>query len=367
MLKICSFRNFVTIFMFKAVEALAAGHPDKICDQIAEGIVDEYLRRDPESRLDIKVLGSHGMMMIGGEVNSAADFDIANLAKQIYREIGYPDDLEVFVNVESSSEEMKIAKGSYDTVVVNGYATRETREFLPLSFVWAQSLVKRLDDLRRLDPAFHWLQPDGKVQVVMDGKKIKAITLLASHVENKPGLEIQNNLIERVISPIIRDEGGQFFVNPLGSFVSHGFQADAGASGRRAANDFYGGLIPHGDGSPIGKDPLRAERAGAYMARFVAKNLVANNFADSVVVSLAYTLGRSEPIMIEAQTSVREKNEAAKKFVLDNFNFKLESIVEKLDLKKPRYRAVSVFGQFGRDGVPWEEVENSFSYFSTAP
>jgi len=345
--------------MLKAVEALMPGHPDKICDQIAEGIVDEYLRRDPESRLDIKVLGSRGMIMIGGEVNSLADFDVAALAKQIYQEIGYVDDAEVFVNLENSSDEMKTINGSYDTVVVNGYATKETREFLPLPVVWAQSLVRRLDDLRRLDPAFHWLQADGKVQVIMDGKKIKVVTLLASHTVNKTVLEVQNSLLERVVSPIVRDEGGQIFINPIGSFSTFGFQADTGTSGRRSANEFYGGLIPHGDASPIGKDPLRAERAGAYMARFVAKQLVVQGFGDSVLISLAYTLGRSEPVMIEVQTSQKDKTEIVKDFVKNNFDFRLEAIVEKFDLKKPRYRAVSTFGQFGREGVPWEDVKNN--------
>lgn len=344
--------------MLKTVEALCAGHSDKICDQIADGIVDEYLRRDPESRLDIKVIGSHGMMMIGGEVNSTADFDVAALAKQIYREIGYIDEIEVFVNVENSSAEMKTARGSYDTVVVNGYATKETREFLPLPLVLAQGLVRRLDDLRRLDPSFHWLGADGKAQVVMEGKNVSAVTLLASHTPDVSPIDVQARLLERVVAPVIGGEQAQIFINPIGQFSSQGFQSDAGASGRRSASDFYGGLIPHGDCSPIGKDPQRAERAGAYMARFVAKQLVKQGMADSVVVSLAYTLGRSEPVMIEVKTSPpappQRGGESLLEYVKQNYNFNLDAIVEQLDLKKPRYRAVSVYGQFGREGLPWE-------------
>ncbi|MFH1089250.1 MAG: methionine adenosyltransferase domain-containing protein [Candidatus Uhrbacteria bacterium] len=343
----------------KAVEALAAGQPDKICDQIADGIVDEYLRRDPESRLDIKVLGSHGMIMIGGEVNSTADFDVAALVKQIYQEIGYQDEVEVFVNVEPSSEEMKTTRGSYDTVIVNGYATRETREFLPLPLVLAQGMVRRLDDLRRLDPAFYWLGPDGKVQIVMNGKKVSAVTLLASHAADVSLIDLQTKLLERVIEPVVGHDGAQIFINPIGSFISSGFQADAGASGRRPNADFYGGLIPHGDASPIGKDPFRAERAGAYMARYVAKQLVAQGLAESAMVSLVYTLGRLEPIMIEVK-AVAEKSRGAKmdftNLVKEKYNFNLASIVEQFDLKKPRYRAVSVYGHFGREGLPWEEA-----------
>lgn len=337
--------------MLKTVEALCAGHPDKICDQIADGIVDEYLRRDPESRLDIKVIGSHGMMMIGGEVNSTADFDVAALAKQIYREIGYLDEIEVFVNVEESSSEIKKISGSLDTVVVNGFATRETREFLPLPLILARGLVRRLEDLRRLDPSFHWLGPDGKAQVIMEGKKVVAVTLLAGHAADVASLDVQTRLLERVIAPVIGGEDAQIFINPIGQFSVQGFQAAAGVSGSRSAADFYGGLIPHGDSSPIGKDPRRAERAGAYMARFVAKQLVKEGKADSVVVSLTYTLGRVEPMAIEAKSSNKVD---LTNHVKQSYNFNLDSIVEKFDLKKPRYRSVSVYGQFGHDGLPWE-------------
>jgi len=352
--------------MLKTVEALCAGHSDKICDQIADGIVDEYLRRDPESRLDLKVLGSHGMVMIGGEVNSTADFDVAALAKQIYREIGYFDEIEVFVNVENSSSEIKSVRGSYDTVVVNGYATRETREFLPLPLVLANGLVRRLDDLRRLDPAFHWLGADGKAQVVMEGKKVSTVTLLASHAPDVSPLDVQAKLLERVVAPVIGGEEAQIFINPIGSFSVQGFQAEAGASGRRAAADFYGGLIPHGDCSPIGKDPQRAERAGAYMARFAAKQLVKQGLADSVVVSLTYTLGRNEPIVVDVKSTTPTLPRGVAtpspgvgrgsllEHVKQNYDFNLETIVEQLKLKKPRYRSISVYGQFGRDGLPWE-------------
>jgi len=343
----------------KAVEALAAGHPDKVCDQIADGIVDEYLRRDPESRLDIKVLGSHGMIMVGGEVNSTADFDVANLAKQIYAEIGYKDEVEVFVNVEPSTEEMKAVIGSYDTVVVNGYATRETREFLPLPYVLAQSLVRRLDDLQKLDPAFHWLNVDGKAQVIMEGKKVSVVTLLASHSSEVSLIDVQTKILERIISPVIGGESAKIFINPSGPFSSCGFQADTGISGHRPANDFYGGLIPHGDASPIGKDPMRAERAGAYMARYVAKQLVSQGLAESALVSLVYTLGHLEPVAIEVR-AVAEKSQGTKmdftNLVKEKYNFNLESIVKQFDLKKPQYRAIAVYGQFGREGLLWEKV-----------
>ncbi len=347
--------------MPKAVESVTAGQPDKLCDQIADAIVDEYLRRDPEAKLDLNVLGSHGMLMIGGEVNSAADFDLAALAKATYAEAGYKDDVEVFVNVESSSEEMRTSRGSSDTVVVNGYATKETREFLPLPLVFAHALARRLDDLRRSDPAFSWLGPDGKAQVVVENKRVTGVTLLAQHAPDVQPLDVQTRLLERVVAPIVGEEGVQLFINPIGSFVTGGFHADTGASGRKCSVDFYGGLIPHGDNVLSGKDPGKAERAGAYMARFVAKNLVSQGLADSVMVSLAYTLGRQEPIMIDVRATGPKTRGSKMDFtnlVRQQYDFRLDAIVERLDLKKPRYRSTAVYGHFGKEGYPWEETKH---------
>lgn len=345
--------------MPKVVESVMAGQPDKVCDQIADAIVDEFLRRDPDSRVDVKVLGSHGMVMVGGEVNSSADFDLSALVKQVYRDTGYTDEVEVFVNVESSSDEMKMAHGATDTVVVNGYATRETREYLPLPLVYAHSLARRIDDLRRTDPLFSWLGPDGKVQVVAEKKKIVGITLLAQHAADMESRDVQTRLLDRVIAPIVGEVGVQIFINPLGPFTIAGFHADTGVSGRKPSVDFYGGLIPHGDGSLSGKDPCKAERAGAYMARFIAKNLVAQGLAESLFVSLAYTMGRSEPIVIDvkaAGTKTRGTTLDFSNLVKQQYDLRLEAIAERLDLKKPRYRTTAVYGHFGKDGLPWETV-----------
>jgi S-adenosylmethionine synthetase len=345
--------------MPKAVESVMAGQPDKVCDQIADAIVDEFLRRDPESRVDVKVLGSHGMVMVGGEVNSSADLDLSALVKQVYRDIGYTDDIEVFVNVESASREMATARGATDTVVVNGYATRETREYLPLPLVYAHSLARRVDDLRRTDPLFHWLGPDGKVQVIAEKKKIIGVTILAQHAADMEPRDVQTHVLDRVIAPVIGDAGTQIFINPLGPFVTAGFHADAGGSGRKLSVDFYGGLLPHGDGSLSGKDPGKAERAGAYMARFMAKNLVAQDLAESVFISLAYTMGRSEPVVIDVKASVTKSRGTTPdltNLVKQKYDLRLEAIVERLDLKKPRYRATAVYGHFGKEGLPWEEI-----------
>ncbi len=345
--------------MPKAVESTMAGQPDKVCDQIADAIVDEYLRRDAESRVDRKVMGAHGMMMIGGEVNSSADFDVAALAKQVYRDVGYDDEIEVFVNVESSSEEMKPVRGSADTVVVNGYATRETREFLPLPLVYAHSIARRMDELRRLDPAFHWMGPDGKVQVVLDKKKVVGVTVLCQHSKDMAPRDVQSLVLDRVIAPLAGEQGAQVFINPLGAFVTGGFHADTGVSGRKTATDFYGGIIPHGDNTLSGKDPGKAERAGAYMARFIAKNIVAQGLAESVLVGLAYTMGREEPVMVDVKAAGQKTRGSTLDFtnlVKSQYDLRLEAIVEQLDLKQPRYRSTALYGHFGKDGLPWEEI-----------
>lgn len=343
--------------MPKVVESVLAGHPDKICDQIADAIVDEYIRRDPSSSVDLNVLGSHGMLMIGGEVTSKADFDLSELAKRVYKQIGYQDEIEVFVNIESQSDEMKKAdhKTPTDTVVVNGYATKETRELLPRPLVYAHSMARRLDDLRKADPSFGWLQPDGKVQVVMKKDKVIAVTILASHEQGMEHKHVQNAILDRVIVPIVGEAGVQIFINPIGSFSTIGFSADSGANGRKLAVDTYGALIPHGDSALSGKDPYKVERAGAYMARHAAKWLVEQELASSAMVNVAYTMGKAEPVHIKVQ-GLGAKSRGAKmdltNAVKQEFDFRPEAIVERLDLLQPIYQQTAVYGHFGRE-FPW--------------
>lgn len=348
------------IVMKKTVESVMAGQPDKICDQIADAIVDEYVRRDKDAHVDLNVLGSHGMVMIGGEVNSVADVDLGALAKQVYQELGYPDDIEVFVNVEDQSAEMKRSKNSVaDTVVVNGYATTETRELMPRAVVFAHNLARRVDDLRKTDPAFSWLRSDGKVQIIMDGDRIDTLTLLASHQLSVDEKTVRTSLLERVIMPFIGEQPVQIYINPAGPFTVIGFRADSGANGRKLAVDTYGALIPQGDGSFSGKDPRRAERAGAYMARYAARSLVEQGLCTSAMVNVVYTMGRSEPVHLHV-VGMGDKSRGAKmdltNLVKSQFDFRPEAIVERLNLLQPMYRATALYGQFGRAGFPWEGV-----------
>jgi len=347
--------------MKKAVESVTEGHPDKVCDQIADAIVDEFLRRDTQARVNINVMGSRGMLMIGGEVNSKADFDLAALAKKVYTEIGYTDDIEVFSNIEESPVHNGKGRNVTSAAVVNGYATRETRELMPRPIVFARNVARRIDDLRRTDPSFSWLLPHGKVQLIMSGKEVETITVKVSHIEDISLQDVRTAILERVIDPIIGESGTKIFINAGGIFTAAGLQSDSGASGRKMAVDTYGGLVPHGDSALSGKDPLHADRAGTYMARHVARYLVSEGLVQAAMVSAAYTPGQAEPIHLEVR-GVGEKTRGSKmdltNLVKERFDFRPEAIAEKLGLLKPVYRQAAMYGQIGRPGLPWEEDKN---------
>ena len=341
----------------KTAESVTEGHPDKVCDQIADALLDEYLRRDPKSRVAMEAFGSHGMLMIGGEVTSAGEFDIEALAKSLYREIGYDDDLEAFVNVELQSGDIAQgvdAGGAGDKGIMYGYATAETPTLMPGCVVYAHALTSRLADLRRHDPAFSWLGPDGKSQVTMDRDRVKTVVVSAQHAPEVEIEQIRSMLTEQLIAPVIGDlKGVEIHVNPTGRFVTGGFTADTGLTGRKLMVDTYGGLIPHGGGAFSGKDPTKVDRSAAYMARFAAKNLVANGYAKKCMVSTAYAIGKAEPVMLTARSEDgRDLSLLLKKY----FDFRPLAIIERLQLRRPIYRRTAAYGHFGRDEFPWEQV-----------
>lgn len=342
--------------MLKVVEAPFPGHPDKMCDQIVEAIVDEYLRRDPLSRLDLQALGSHGMMMIGGVVDSRADFDATEVVRRVYAKIGYQDSIEPFVNAERPTEDVArtiVQGGAQGTTVVYGYATKETREFLPRPVVYANALAQRIDDLRRTDPLFSWLRPDGKVQIAFDDERVAFVTLVIEHDDAVELPHVQALLAEHVVTPVCGEhEGMKILINPSGRFTNGGFAAGVGVSGRKVLADSYGGLLPHGGAAMAGKDPLKSSRAGSYMARAVARQLVSEGAAGNVLVTLVYTTGMNEPNLIAARAG---NGQDLAELIKQRYDFRPEAIVERLRLRQPWYQASSMFGQFGREGFPWEE------------
>ncbi len=342
--------------MLKAVEAPLAGHPDKVCDLLVESVVDEYLRRDLLSKMDIQALGSNGMIMLGGVIDSRADFDVSDIAKQAYVKVGYTDPIELFVNLERPSEErLRTPRpvGASGTAIVYGYATRETREMMPRAVVYANSLARRIDDLRLTDTRFAWLRPDGKVQLVMQGDKTVSVTIIAAHTEGIDITQVQTLLLEHAVAPVLTDlEGVKVFINPVGPFTTGGFTLNAGVSGRKILSDSYGGLLPHGGVAMVGKDPLKPSRAGAYMTRFAARELVKEGLAANVLITAVYSVGLEEPVSLFARGG---DGTDFSKLVQERFDFRPEAIVERFNLRRPLYAASTNYGMFGRLGVPWEE------------
>ena len=342
----------------KTVESVTEGHPDKICDQIADAILDAYLVRDPASRVAVEVFGSHGALMIGGEISSTAEVDPSAIAQNVYKDIGYTDSIEIFTNIEEQSPD--IARGvdtggAGDQGIMYGYATIETPEFLPLPVVLANRLARSLADLRHNNPQFSWLRPDGKTQVTVDNKgKVLAVVVSAQHREDMAASEVQRLLLAHLIEPAMGDLSlAHIHINPTGKFVQGGFAADTGLTGRKLMVDTYGGLIPHGGGAFSGKDPTKVDRSAAYMARYAAKNIVANGHAKSCMVSVAYAIGREDPLMLEARSGDGKDLTA---YLKAHFDFRPAAILERLHLRRPMYRRTATYGHFGRDEFPWEMI-----------
>lgn len=344
--------------LMKTAESVTEGHPDKVCDQISDALLDEYLKRDPKSRVAVESFGSHGMLMIGGEVTSSGEVDIEGVAKALYKEIGYDDELEVFVNIELQSGDIAQGVdvgGAGDQGIMYGYATSETPSFMPAPVAYAHELSRRLADLRRHDPDFAWLRPDGKTQVTMDRGRVTTVVVSAQHAADVEQERIREGLASRLIAPVIGDlEGVEILVNPTGRFVAGGFVADTGLTGRKLMVDTYGGMIPHGGGAFSGKDATKVDRSAAYMARFAAKNLVANGYAKKCMVSVAYAIGKAEPVMLTARA---EDGRDLSLLVRKYFDFRPLAIIERLDLRRPIFRETAAYGHFGREQFPWERVE----------
>ena len=338
------------------VESVTSGHPDKMCDQISDAILDECLSQDPKSRVAIESFGGHNLLLIGGEVTTSANVDFKKIAKDVYRKIGYQDDLKIITNITSQSPDIAQGVdtgGAGDQGIMYGYATDETKEFLPKGVVLVHKLTKGLEVLRK-NNQISWLQPDGKSQVTMQDGEIKSILISCQHNEDVSPEEIRKTIIEKLIKPIVGDINNiEILVNPTGKFIRGGFSADTGLTGRKIMVDTYGGLIPHGGGCFSGKDPSKVDRSAAYMARFAAKNIVANDLAQECLVSVSYAIGRVEPLMIEV---INEKGEDLNNIIKDKFDFRPRAIIKRLDLLRPIYSRTSSYGHFGKTDLPWEKI-----------
>lgn len=330
------------------VESVSNGHPDKICDQISDAILDECLRQDPLSRVAIETFGSHGLLVVGGELTSAAKVDFETVARRVYREIGYRDELRLVTNVVQQSPDIAQGVdtgGAGDQGIMYGFATDETPEFLPKGVVLAHKLAAAI----RLVPE---LGPDGKTQVTVRGGRVATVLVCAQHPADWSQEQVRAAVIERVIAPLVDIDGVEVLVNPTGKFVIGGFAADAGLTGRKIMVDTYGGLAPHGGGAFSGKDATKVDRSAAYMARFVAKNIVAAGHARKCLVSVAYAIGKAEPLMVHAEDEKgRDLSALARAY-----DFRPLAIIERLDLRNPVFQQTAAYGHFGRGEFSWERI-----------
>lgn len=338
------------------VESVTEGHPDKICDQVSDAILDGCLSQDPKSRVAIESFGSHGLFVIGGEVTTHAKFDAAGIASKVYREIGYKDKLKIITNIVKQSPDIALGVdtgGAGDQGIMYGFATDETPEYLPKGVALVHKLTKGLADLRR-SGKIKWLLPDGKAQITMQNGKITTVLVSTQHKKDIPQNKIVKEITKKLISRVVGDLGGiEILVNPTGRFETGGFFGDTGLTGRKIMVDTYGGLIPHGGGCFSGKDPTKVDRSGAYMCRFAAKNLVHQGYGKSILVTVAYAIGKADPLML---TAINEKGKNLTPILKKKFDFRPRAIIEKLDLLKPIYRQTASYGHFGNSSFPWEKI-----------
>ncbi len=340
------------------VESVTSGHPDKMCDQISDAILDACLTQDPQSRVAVETFGSHGLLVIGGEVTTRAQVNYETIARHVYGKIGYQDELKVVVNISQQSPDIAQGVdngGAGDQGIMYGYATQETGQFLPRGVVLVHELTRGLERLRK-EGSIPWLKPDGKAQVTLQEGRVRSVLVSCQHAEGVPQAEIRQTIIDFLIAPLLGDlEGVEILVNPTGNFVRGGFEADTGLTGRKIMVDTYGGLIPHGGGCFSGKDPTKVDRSAAYMARFAAKNIVADGLAKQCLVSVAYAIGRAEPLMVQA---LDERGEEISRDIVQKFDFRPLAIIERLGLRRPLYLSTASYGHFGKPDLPWEQVES---------
>ena len=362
-------------------ESVTEGHPDKVCDQIGDAILDDILAQDPNARVACEVCATTGLVLVMGEITTTGYCDVQKIVRKTVEEIGYnrgkfgfdAENLAVLVSLNEQSPDIALgvdADGAGDQGMMFGYACRETEEYMPLPITLAHKLARRLAAIRK-DGSHKELRPDGKTQVSVEydenGKPLRIDTIVVStqHDEEVSQEYLREMIIKDVITPIIpkelMDENTKIFVNPTGRFVVGGPKGDSGLTGRKIIVDTYGGYAPHGGGSFSGKDPTKIDRSASYMARYVAKNMVAAGFADRMQIQLSYAIGVAKPISICIDTFNTSKYTEKELIDIVNANFDLtpKGIISTLDLRRPIYRQTATYGHFGRNDLdlPWEKLD----------
>ena len=364
-------------------ESVTEGHPDKICDQISDAVLDELLRQDPYSRVACETCTTTGLILVMGEITTQGYAPIADIARQVVIDIGYDrakkgfDGASCAVLTAVHDQSPDIAQGvdshedheqgAGDQGMMFGYACNETPEMMPMPIALAHRLTRRMAAVRK-NGAFPWMRPDGKAQVTVayeDGKPVAvdAVVISTQHDDSVTQEEIRRAMIEDVIKAEIPaellHEGTKYYINPTGRFVIGGPAGDSGLTGRKIIVDTYGGMAPHGGGAFSGKDPSKVDRSAAYATRHVAKNLVAAGLCDKAQVAVAYAIGVAQPVSLTVDTFGTGKlpDDELAALVSKVFDMRPAAIIDRLDLRKPIYRATAAYGHFGREGFSWEKTD----------
>ncbi len=370
-------------------ESVSEGHPDKVCDQISDAVLDAVLKDDPNGRVACECYAATGLVVVGGEITTSTFIDIPELARQVISDIGYTkaeyrfdsESCAVINVINRQSPDIAAGVdtgGAGDQGMMFGYACRETPELMPAALMYSHKIVQELARLRRLgaDGPMPWLRPDAKSQVTLeynnDGsiKRVDAVVVSTQHDPGVTHADIVSATIEHVIRKIIPaellDDETKFHVNPTGIFVLGGPHADTGLTGRKIIVDTYGGKAPHGGGAFSGKDPTKVDRSAAYAARHLAKNVVAANVADECTIQLSYAIGVADPVSIFVDTHGTGKvgDQQIAQLIRGEIDLTPAGIIKRLDLMRPIYRASAAYGHFGRDEFPWEQL-NLVDKFAT--
>ena len=369
-------------FLFTS-ESVTEGHPDKIADQISDAVLDEVMRQDPKGRVACETLVTTGLVVVSGEITTTAHIDYDELIRKTVEQVGYDNALygfdsttcAVMCTIKRQSPDIAMGVdtgGAGDQGLMFGYACNETEELMPMPIQLAHRLTQRLSEVRK-SKKVDFLRPDGKSQVTVeyrDGKPVRVdcVVISTQHSDTVPNEDLRNAIMEHVIKPIIPahmlDAKTKFHINPTGRFVIGGPMGDAGLTGRKIIVDTYGGYSRHGGGAFSGKDPSKVDRSACYMARYVAKNIVAAGLASRAEVQLAYAIGVAEPVSVMVDTfgTATIPEEKVTALVRENFKLTPKAIIETLDLRKPIYKATAAYGHFGRKGdggFTWERTDRA--------